>query len=164
MKRCAGLFALAVLVVFSLMLTGCGDKPKDGAQAPAPTATAPKVNMQDGQWEITTTTEMAGMPAGMMKPHTITTCLTQKEPIAKPKDMPSDCKMQDVKIVGNTVTYGMVCSNSSLKGTNTYTGTSFDGASEMMVKQDGKEMIVKMTMKGKYVGPCPAPAAAPAAK
>lgn len=149
---------MAAMFVFALALAGCGDKAKDGAQAPA---SAPmKVNMQEGQWEITVTTEIPGMPAGMAKPHVITNCLTQKEPIAKVKQE-SDCKMQDLKTVGNTVSWTTVCPNATSKGTITYAGTSYDGLMESTTKMEGKEMTMKMTMKGKYLGPCPAPAAAP---
>src|SRR6202142_1032107 len=79
MTRNAGLFAVSVLAVFSLMVAGCGDKAKDGAQVPASTPT--KVNMQEGQWEITTTIEMPGMPKPLIM--TTTTCLTQKNREAK---------------------------------------------------------------------------------
>jgi hypothetical protein len=161
MKHCMRLFLLVVMIVSALALIGCGDKSKEGAQAPAPSQ--PKVNMQDGQWEVTVTSEMPGMPAGMAKPHTMTTCLTQKEPIAKVKEE-SECKMQDMKVTGNTVTWSMVCPNATSKGTVTYAGTSYDGLMESVMKVDGKEMTMKMTMKGKYLGPCPTPPAAPAAQ
>ncbi|HSW63030.1 MAG TPA: DUF3617 family protein [Dissulfurispiraceae bacterium] len=164
MKRSALFIAAVVFTVVGLMIAGCGEKPKDGAQAPAPTATAPKVNMQDGQWEITVMNEMPGLPAGMMKPHTFATCLSQKEPIAKPQDQPADCKMQDVKVAGNTVTWGVVCPDMSSKGTITYAGTSYDGLTETTMKVEGKEMKMKTTMKGKYIGPCPSPSPAPAQK
>ncbi len=147
---------VAVILTSCLLLSGCGDKPKDGT--PTPTASSPKINMQDGQWEITTTTEMQGMPAGMMKPYTFTTCLTQKDPVAKQKDMPAECKMQDLKTVGNTVSWAMVCPDATSKGSITYSGTTYDGQVESKIKVEGKEMVSKMTMKGKYVGPCPAPA------
>ena len=145
-----------LLFVFALSLTACGEKPKDGAQAPAPAQ--PKVNMQEGQWEVTVANEMPGMPASMAKPHIMTTCLTQREPIAKVKEE-SDCKMQDMTTVGNTVTWTIVCPNATSKGTITYAGTSYDGHIESTMKTEGKEMTVKMTMKGKYLGPCPAPPA-----
>jgi hypothetical protein len=156
MKYRMRLFLIAGMFAVALALTGCGDKPKDGAQAPA----QPKVNIQEGQWEVTVTSEIPGMPAGMAKPHTMTTCLTQKEPIAKVKQE-SDCKVQDMKTVGNTVSWAMVCPNATSKGTITYAGTSYDGLIESTMKTEGKEMTVKMTMKGKYLGPCPAPPAAP---
>jgi hypothetical protein len=109
--------------------------------------------MQEGKWEITNTIEMKGMPAGMMKPHTVTTCLSQKDSV--PKDtQQKDCTMKDVKVEGNTVNWEVQCKNSSGKGSVTYAGSSFDGVMETMMKEDGKEMNAKMTMKGKYLGPC----------
>jgi uncharacterized lipoprotein YehR (DUF1307 family) len=161
MKNSMRLFLIVVMVVFALTLTGCGDKVKEGAQAPTPAQ--PKVNMQDGQWEVTVTSEIPGMPAGMAKPHIMTTCLTQKEPIARVKEE-SDCKMQDMKTIGNTVTWTIVCPNAMSKGTITYAGTSYDGMIESVTKVEGKEMTMKMTMKGKYLGPCPTPPPAPASQ
>ncbi len=109
--------------------------------------------MQEGKWEITNTMEMKGMPAGMMKPHTMTTCLSQKDSV--PKDtQQKDCTMKDVKVEGNTVNWEMQCKNSSGKGSVTYAGSTFDGVMETMMKEGGKEMNAKMTMKGKYLGPC----------
>jgi len=161
MKRYRALFSLAVVFVFALALPGCGEKPKDGAQAPSPVQ--PKVNMQEGQWEVTVTNDIPGMPAGTTKPHIMTTCLTQKEPIAKVKEE-SDCKMQDMKTAGNTVTWTVVCPNATTKGTVTYAGTSYDGLMESVMKMEGKEMTMKTTMKGKYLGPCPIPPAPPASQ
>ncbi len=159
MTRNAGLFAVSVLAVFALMVAGCGDKAKDGAQVPASTPT--KVNMQEGQWEITTTMELPGMP----KPHTMTTmtCLTQKDPVAK-IDEKNNCKMENLTTVGNTVTWKIVCPEATSRGSITYAGASYDGIMETNMKMEGKDMTSKMTMKGKYIGPCPAPAAAPVQK
>src|SRR5512135_2093179 len=65
-------------------------------------------NLQDGLWEITTSTEMKGMPAGMMKPMTRTTCLTQKDSVPE-RPVKSECKMSDMKSTGNTVTWTVTC-------------------------------------------------------
>jgi len=159
MNNSVKLVFMVLMVAMVFVLPGCGDKAKEGAQAPAPAQ--PKVNMQDGQWEITVTSDMPGMPAGMAKPHVMTTCLTQKEPIAKMKEE-SECKMQDMKVAGNTLTWMIVCPNATSKGTITYAGTSYDGYTETVAKMEGKEMTMKTTMKGKYLGPCPNPPAAPA--
>jgi len=160
MTRNAGLFAVSVLAVFALMVAGCGDKAKDGAQVPASTPT--KVNMQEGQWEITTTDGLPGMP----KPHTMTTmtCLTQKDPVAK-IDEKNNCKMENLTTVrqhchmenclprrrrAEAVSLTPVLPMTSIMETN--------------MKMEGKDMTSRMTMKGKYIGPCPAPAAAPVQK
>ncbi|TAN39731.1 MAG: DUF3617 family protein [Nitrospirae bacterium] len=154
MKRTAGLFMVMVLFLFGLAVSGCSKKQETSAPAPAEKpAAAQKVNMQEGKWEITNTMEMQGMPAGMMKPHTFTTCLSQKDYVPKDTEQ-KDCSMKTMKIDGDTVNWEVVCKDSSGKGRVTYAGSTFDGVIEMMMKDGGKEMNAKMTMKGKHIGPC----------
>ena len=162
MKHKEGLLFLVVMLVL-VLAAGCSPKKEasepgeKSVSAPAEKpAAAPKgVNMQEGKWEITNTMEMKGIPAGMMKPHTMTTCLTQKDYVPKDTQQKgNDCVMKDVKVEGNTVNWEMQCKNSSGKGNVTYAGTTFDGVMETMMKEGGKEMNAKMTMKGKYLGPC----------
>jgi hypothetical protein len=153
MKSKKGLLLLVVLLVLGLAMA-CSQKKEGSAPPEKPAAAAPKgVNMQEGKWEITNTMEMQGMPAGMMKPHTMTTCLSQKDYVPKDTEQ-KDCTMKDLKVEGNTVNWEMLCKNSSGKGSVTYAGSTFDGVMETMIKEDGKEMNAKMTMKGKYLGPC----------
>jgi hypothetical protein len=110
-------------------------------------------NMQDGLWEITSTVEMEGMPAVMMKPMTHTSCLTQKDAVPD-KPAKSDCKMTDMKLVGNTVTWAVTCPDAVSKGKVTYAGSRFAGTMETTVNQGGKKMQMKSKMKGKMIGPC----------
>ncbi len=155
MKRKEGLLFLVVLLVFGLAIAGCSQKKETSAPAEKPAAATKGVNMQEGKWKITNTIEMQGMPAGMMKPQiiTTTTCLSQKDYV--PKDTAQkDCTMKDLKVEGDTVDWEILCKNSSGKGRVTYAGSTFEGVMETMMKEDGKEMNAKMTMKGKYLGPC----------
>src|SRR4051812_14260513 len=72
---------------------------------------------RDGNWEVTMTMEMPGMPAGM-PPMTATQCVT-KEQAADPQrafaqvpqrgNQQSDCKVSDFKTSGNKVTYKVKC-------------------------------------------------------
>lgn len=143
---------LLSLLVLGLVIFGCSKKQE--ASAPAEKPAAPQaVNMQDGKWEITSTLEMQGVPAGMMKPQTFTSCLSQKDYVPKGTDQ-KDCEMKTVKIDGNTVSWEVVCKDSSGKGRITYAGSTFDGVMEMHMKEGGKDMNAKMTMKGKHIGPC----------
>ncbi len=109
-------------------------------------------NMQDGLWEITTKSEMKGMPAGMMKPMTHTTCLTQKNSVPE-QPRKTDCKMSHTN-EGNTVSWTMTCPDSISKGRITYAGTTFEGTMETTMNHDGEKMQVKNSMKGKRIGPC----------
>jgi len=152
--------SLAVVALVSVFaVAGCGKKKEAAAPAepaPAPKAAAPSVNMQDGEWEITMKIDMPGMPAGAMKPHTVKTCLTKENYVPKTNPTQTDCKMENQKIDGNTVSWSVVCKDTTGKGTITYAGDSFNGLMESSTKIEGKEMKTRMAMVGKRLGPCPA--------
>jgi hypothetical protein len=149
MKRYAGFFAVLIMLVCILIMVGCEQTPKATPTQPA----SPAVNMQEGLWEITTTVDMPGMPAGMMKPNTFTTSLNRKESVPKSKN-DTECTIKDLKTEGNTVTWTVVCKDATSKGRITYAGTTYDGMTETTMKQKGKDTTIKTTMKGKYLGPC----------
>jgi hypothetical protein len=146
MKRDRGFFMLLAMLVCLLILAGCEQKPKAASSSPA-------LNMKEGLWEITTSVSIPGMPADMMKPQTFSTCLTRKESVPKGRNE-TDCTVKDVKTEGNTVSWTIVCKEATSKGRITYAGDTYEGVTESTVKQDGKDMTIKTTMKGKYVGPC----------
>lgn len=152
MKRKTGLLMLLSLLVLGLVISGCSKKQETSAPAEKPVASQ-AVNMQDGKWEITSTLEMQGVPAGMMKPQTFTSCLSQKDYVPKGTGQ-KDCEMKSSRVDGNTVSWEVVCKDSSGKGRITYAGSTFDGVMEMTMKEGGKDMNAKMTMKGKHIGPC----------
>jgi hypothetical protein len=146
MKRYTQFFAVLAAVLITMAIAGCEQKPKGASSSGA-------INMQDGLWEITSTVEMPGMPAGAMKPHTVTTCLSRNDAI--PKNIAqTDCTIKDMKTDGNTVSWTVVCKEATSKGSITYAGTTYDGMTETTMKQDGKDMTIKTTMKGKHIGPC----------
>ena len=152
MKRCLSLLMAMGMLVFALVMAGCSKKQE--TPTPAAKSAQETLNMQEGQWEITTSFEIPGMPASMAKPHTFTTCLSQKDYV--PKDTgQADCIMKDTKIDGNTVTWTVVCKDSTVKGKITYAGSTFDGLIDTTTEENGKEMTTKMTMRGKRLGPCP---------
>jgi hypothetical protein len=157
------IFRIIAVIILSLALAlavgGCGKKDGD-SKSSAPSAPAasstPSINMQDGQWEMTSQVNMPGMPAGAMKPFTITTCITKKDLVPQQSEMKEkQCKEQDRNISGNTVTQTIVCPDATMKGTYTYSGTTFEGAVQTTIKQQGKEIVSNTTMKGRYLGPCP---------
>ena len=106
-------------------------------------------NMEEGLWEITSTTDMPGMPS---RSYTHTTCLTKEK--AVPQKAESGCTFKDVKTQGNTVTWTMVCKDATSTGKITYAGTTMNGITDMTVKTEGKTMTMKTTIKGKRIGPC----------
>ncbi|HEY2322486.1 MAG TPA: DUF3617 family protein [Thermoanaerobaculia bacterium] len=101
--------------------------------------------MKAGKWEVTIET-----PAGN---RTITRCVTQDEadhPKAPPKKN-DECKIENYKINGNTVTFKVTCtSGATMDGKTTYTGDTY--ASEMHMKMGEHEFTQHST--GKYLGKC----------
>jgi hypothetical protein len=151
MKRYIGSLILMVVFIVAPFTAGCSEKQKTAVPVAKSAQQIP--NMEEGQWEITTTFEMPGMPAGMTKPQTSSTCLTHKDYVPKSTEQ-KDCTLQDTKIEGSTVTWTIVCKDSSAKGKVTYAGSTFDGVMETTMKQDDKDVTAKMIMKGKRIGPC----------
>lgn len=136
-----------VILVSSLAFAGCDRKKEASAPAEpasAPEAAAPSVNMQDGQWEITTRIDMPGMPAEAMKPHTVKTCLTKDKCVPEADQQQTDCTMKDQKVDGNTVSWTVVCKDTTGTGTITYAGDTFNGQMESSTRIEGKVMKTKM--------------------
>jgi len=109
--------------------------------------------MKPGQWEITTTTEMAGMPPQSM---THTQCITSDNVIPMSKDANKECQVTDIKTRGNTVSWKISCGGQGgkMKGTGsvTYNGNSMNGVMDMTIVSHGTK--VKNTLSGRRVGAC----------
>lgn len=120
-------------------------------------------NMKEGLWEITTRTEMAGMPPGGMKPMVVRQCVTKKDlddprktaPGGDPKD--NRCQVTDHKVQGNTATWNVACKGEgAMTGTGsvTYSGDTYTGVSRMKMKQGGKDHEMTIHYAGKRLGEC----------
>jgi hypothetical protein len=111
-----------------------------------------------GKWEVTSQTEMTGMPT-KMPPHTSTYCLTKEEAENPEKLAPEqqrrngDCKRTDFKVDGHTVTWKVTCEKSGTKGEGhvTYSSESYTGAMHIAMPNGGE---VNVKMSGKYLGAC----------
>ncbi len=111
--------------------------------------------MREGQWELTSTVEMPGMPM-KMAPQVVKHCYTrddvkdQKRVIAREKD----CRVEDFKSSGNKVSWKMVCTGKNkgtFSGETVFSGDSY--VSNMKMKAEGQTMNMKV--KGKRLGNCP---------
>lgn len=112
-------------------------------------------SIRDGYWEVTSQTEMPGMPM-KIPASTIKHCYTkedvkdQKKVIARDKN----CTMTDYKVSGNKVTWAMKCTGQSAGTFSGETVFSPDAyTSTMKMNSQGQNMTVKV--KGKRVGECP---------
>lgn len=119
----------------------------------APAAAEPGI--QEGSWEITTVTEMAGI-AMKMKPQTHRQCLTKDDFVPKDPQAPSSCVVKDQRVSGTTVTWTMECSSDGVKtisvGTVTFSGDTFSG--KVDISMSGTDMKVVSTMTGRRLGAC----------
>ena len=111
-------------------------------------------NMKAGLWEITVKTEMPGME---MPPMKHTQCLTKKDFVPQGPQQPGqECKITDVKVDGDTVTWTLKCTTQGgkMKGTGktTYSGNSFKGIMVMIIPPTN--MKITTHMNGKRIGNC----------
>jgi hypothetical protein len=132
---------------------------------------------RDGNWDITLEMQMPGMPnmpnmpagmAGMaMPPVKLTQCITKEQAADPAKALPSrpagrggaapDCQVSDYKVVGNKVSWAMVCAGAQpMTGTGEFTyGTdSYTGLMTMNMDRGGSAMAMTMKYTGKRLGDC----------
>jgi Protein of unknown function (DUF3617) len=135
------------------------------------TAHSAGVDMKEGEWEISTETSMTmgtmSMPSMTSQ---MTHCLTHDKPVPA-SEKEKDCKVVDQKVVGNKVSWHIVCKDGEGEGEITYSGTTYKGTFRMkMVEggetakkrasrknkaEDGETMTMNMKLSGRYLGPCP---------
>jgi hypothetical protein len=102
--------------------------------------------------------QVPGMPPDMpqMK-NTQIQCLTKKDFVPQSSQPGQECKITERKVVGNTVTWVMVCTNQGgdMKGTGkvTYKGDTFEGTMKMVMPQQGN-MEVTSHVSGRRIGDC----------
>lgn len=115
-------------------------------------------------WEITTQTEMPGMPVGMGD-STVTVCLA-KGAAKDPKQLVKQegCEMTDLKTSGNKTTWKMRCDRDGEvmtgSGEVTQQSDSYQGVTRLSGKSEGKTINMTANYQGKRIGtPCDTSAA-----
>ncbi|TRZ97401.1 MAG: DUF3617 family protein, partial [Deltaproteobacteria bacterium] len=99
-----------------------------------------------------------------------TYCLTREDLVPK-GEKEKDCKVVDQKVVGNTVSWRIVCKEGEGEGEITYRGTTYNGTFKLKMVEGGEAtrkrtsrkksaedeetMTMNMKLAGKYLGPCP---------
>ena len=111
--------------------------------------------MREGQWELTSTMEMPGMPM-QIPPTKIKHCYS-KEDVKDAKtavNTDKDCKVTDLKQSGNKVTWKMKCTgekSGEFSGDTVFKKDSY--VSNMKMSSEG--MTMKMQVNAKRLGDCP---------
>jgi len=145
-KHLKGLLFAAAAVVYSLV----------------PIASFAEVNMQEGNWETTMEMKMEGMPVPMPPiASKVQQCITKKDLVPKTGKKEQTCDIKSQKILGNTVSWNMVCNDKNgtmeSQGEITYAGSSYQGVVKTKTTtkdRPGKPMTSSMKMMGKRLGPC----------
>jgi hypothetical protein len=136
-----GILFRAAVLIFCVLVAG-------GSRAHA-------LEMAEGEWE--TISEMSFEMKGVsMPPQTtrLTQCLTREDAVPAKKE---ECKVTRQKIVGNTVSWGVVCGKSEGEGEITYaaSGKSYKGTFKLKTVEDGETVTMVMKLTGNYLGACP---------
>ena len=118
-------------------------------------------NLEEGNWEITTKMEMAGMPFAM-PPMKHNQCMTKKDAVPDSSQKGEDCTVTDQKITGDTVSWRVQCKGrngtTDGEGKITYAGKSYEGAMQMkMTSKKGEVNVMKLAFQGRHTGPCKSP-------
>ncbi len=142
--------ALSVAVVSTLLFALAAVAP---AQAQQRTF---KIGGPDELWDTTMKMEMPGMPMAMPA-QTSQVCLKKDRKAEDTIPKQDDCRVTDMKTVGNKVIYTMDCAGKDpmiIHGEITSTPTSYDGKMRMKGKRKGEDMEMTQTFSGRKVGAC----------
>jgi len=110
--------------------------------------------MNPGKWQITVATSIAGMDDAV-PPTTVTECVTSEEaanPQPPAAGQGSDCKFNDYKVSGNSITWSISCPKEELSGSGsmTFSGDSYTGATKMKIG----DAAVTQKLTGQRLGAC----------
>jgi hypothetical protein len=115
------------------------------------------LDLEEGQYEITSRVEMPGMPESM-PPVTVTRCLTKQNPVPNQSTGGQECRITDMKTQDNTVTWTMECSQGGstmqATGTITFHGDRFEGETRMKMGPEAGNQVIITHMEGRRIGPC----------
>ena len=119
-----------------------------------------ETNIQEGLWEITIKTTMAGMPDDAIPPTTQTQCLKDKKKLPQLLQQDQTCQIMDTKTEWNEASWKMKCQSqgSLINGTGkiTYKGDRFDGVIQLRMQPSGAEpMKITQQIHGRFRGKCP---------
>lgn len=126
------------------------------------TAVAAAPDFKEGEWGVNNRMEVVGMPFPIPPINTKKTmCLTKNNFVPDNSQQGQDCKINDQKVNGNTVTWAMHCQAKEGKvegkGKITYKGERYEGSMDAeLISNANPDMPIryKYTMNGERLGAC----------
>jgi len=113
-------------------------------------------DIKKGNWEMTFTTTMTGMPMAIQIPvKTVTECIDSNEFIPESGD-DGECSHSSRKASSNKIEWEINCPSNGMKGRGEmeFNNKSMDGHMEMKMDMMGQKMSVDIIITGKYLGSC----------
>jgi len=122
-------------------------------------------SIKEGKWEMTVVNKVEGLPpevSAVMNQQgmttTVTQCITNKNPVPQPKELPTGCSMPQIQKNGDSITYQITCDNGDFQmnqnGEMTYTGDTMRGIIKSHQSVKGMNIDSSMEISGRYLGPC----------
>lgn len=122
-------------------------------------------DIDPGQWQFTTTTEMQGAANMKVPAQTHVQCITEQDLVPMSQGASQECQVSDVEVDGDTVSWRISCGGQSqMEGTGqiTYGGDSMEGTMNMVISATGMQVTNHIT--GRRIGACNGQAAASAVR
>lgn len=121
-------------------------------------SSAQSQQMRPGKWEVTSTSEMTGMPMQMkIPPVTFSLCVDKQIPDKPPIAADKSCKFSNYKLSGEVATWKMDCGGHgkmSGEGSIQFKGDTYTGSSILTMSMGGMSVQMKNNYSGKRLGEC----------
>ena len=121
-------------------------------------AGAARADVQEGNWELTLTASIEGMP-GNMAPMTQTKCIT-REDARDPSRLigaGAGCQFSNKRDTGSEITFDVVCTGQvpmSGSGAVRYSAQSFDGTMQITADMGNQKVMTRSQVVGRRLGAC----------
>ena len=115
-------------------------------------------DIQAGNWELTLTTTIEGMPGGMA-PITQTRCLGPEEARDPSRLIGSGagCEFSNKRDSGSEISFNVACTGQvpmTGSGAVRYTQTTVDGTLEIFANASGQRIVTRSQLSGRRIGGC----------
>ena len=119
---------------------------------------AARADVQEGNWQLTVTASVEGMPGGVA-PITQTRCIT-REDARDPSRLigaGAGCQFSNKRDTGSEITFDVVCTGQvpmSGSGAVRYTSQSFDGTLQITADMGNQKLVTRSLVVGRRLGAC----------
>ena len=121
-------------------------------------AGAARADVQAGNWEMTVTTSVEGMPGGMA-PVTQTRCISREDARDPTRLISSSagCTFANERDTGSQITFDVTCTGQvpmTGGGVLRYTPQAFDGRVEITANMGNQRLVTSSQVAGRRLGDC----------